>query len=231
MTLEQQWIEYDYNPFILYNSKGKIVSLNSEAQFLLGSTTANELFELATTYASINFGFKTTFIELEYGRYKFFGLTVGYEDEEQIGIKLYQIPSYKLNTTKPNGELTNIFTIIDLCISTNLINSDINFKKDFDPTIPEIVVNSNNLIKLLNKIYDYFRDNKEIITKVFYRVGEHIKFEDKKYSIFSISVSAQAANKNKINELEMLAKNGNFHIVINAAEVTVNLPMVTSTDS
>jgi uncharacterized Zn finger protein len=92
-------------------------------------------------------------------------------------------------------------------------------------------VNSNNLIKLLNKIYDYFRDNKEIITKVFYRVGEHIKFEDKKYSIFSISVSAQAANKNKINELEILAKNGNFHIDINAVEVTINLPMVTSTES
>lgn len=231
MTLEQQWIEYDYNPFILYNSKGKIISLNSEAQFLLGATTANEIFELATTYANVTFGFKTTFIELEYGRYKFFGLTVGYEDEEQIGIKLYQIPSYKLNTTKPNGELTNIFTIIDLCISTNLINSNINFKKDFDPTIPSIVVDSNHLIKLLNKIYDYFRDNEEILTKVFYRIGEHIKFEDKKYSIFSITVSAKNAQINKINELEMLAKNGNFHIDINAVEVTINLPMVTSTES
>ena len=39
------------------------------------------------------------------------------------------------------------------------------------------------------------------------------------------------ANKNKINELEILAKNGNFHIDINAVEVTINLPMVTSTES
>ncbi|HFB53860.1 MAG TPA: hypothetical protein ENJ67_03930, partial [Sulfurimonas autotrophica] len=96
MTLEQQWLEYDYNPFILFNAQGKILSLNAEAQFLLGSANAHELFELAKTYASINFGFKTTFVELEYGRYKFFGLTVGYEDEEQIGIKLYQSPTYKL---------------------------------------------------------------------------------------------------------------------------------------
>jgi len=228
MTLEQQWIEYDYNPFILFNSSGKIVSLNAEAQFLLGSTTAAELFDLAKTYASISFGFKTTFVELEYGRYKFFGLTVGYQDEEQIGIKLYQAPSYKLTATKPNGELTNIFTIIDLCIATNSINTDITFAKDFDPTIPDVIVDSNNLIKLLNKIYEYFRENETIITKVFFRVGEHIKFEDKKYSIFSITVKAESGNTDKIHELETLAKSSNFYIDIHNTEVTINLPMITS---
>ncbi len=228
MTLEQQWIEYDYNPYILFNSNAKIVSLNSEAQFLLGSTTGHELFELAKTYASINFGFKTTFIELEYGRYKFFGLTVGYEDEEQIGIKLYQVPSYKLNTTKPNGELTNIFTIIDLCIATNSINSNILFKKDFDPTIPDVIVNSNHLIKLLNKIYEYFKANNTIVTRVFFRIGEHIKFENKKYSIFSISVKAEHFDENRTDELKILAKNSNIYIDISDQQVTVNLPMITS---
>jgi hypothetical protein len=228
MTLEQQWIEYDYNPFILFNANGKIVSLNAEAQFLLGSTTTNELFELAKTYASINFGFKTTFIELEYGRYKFFGVTVGYEDEEQIGIKLYQAPSYKLNTTKPNGELTNIFTIIDLCIATYSINSDIIFKKDFDPTIPDVIVDSNKLIKLLNKIYEYFKDNDTILTKVFFRIGEHIKFEDKKYSIFSIAVKAKDVDESKTDELETLAQNSNFYIDISDRKVTINLPMISS---
>ncbi|MCK4737153.1 MAG: hypothetical protein KAT10_01230, partial [Sulfurimonas sp.] len=67
MTFEQQWIEYDYNPFVLFSSKGKVISLNSEAQFLLGAITTDELFNLATTYANLSFGFKTTFIELEFG--------------------------------------------------------------------------------------------------------------------------------------------------------------------
>jgi len=228
MTLEQQWLEYDYNPFILFNANGKIVSLNSEAQFLLGATTTHEIFELAKTYASINFGFKTTFVELEYGRYKFFGVTVGYEDEEQIGIKLYQAPSYKLNTAKPDGKPTNIFTIIDLCIATNSINTNITFKKDFDPTIPDVIVDSNNLIKLLNKIYEYFYGNEVILTKVFYRVGEHIKFEEKKYSIFSISVHAKEANERMANELEIIAKNSNFYIDISKEHVTINLPMISA---
>ena len=227
MNFEQQWIEYDYNPFVLFSSNGKIVSVNAEAQFLLGSVTPSALFDLAKAYASINFGFKTTFLELEYGRYKFFGLTVGYEDEEQIGIKLYQAPSFKLNTKKPDGELTNIFTITDLCISTNSINSHVNHTKSYDPTIPEVVVNSNKLIKVLNKMYECFEENDTIHTKVFYRIGEHIKFDGKKYSIFSISISADMVNKEKSAELKVLAESNNFYVELTTA-LTINIPMITA---
>jgi len=227
MTFEQQWIEYDYNPFVLFNSNGKIISVNSEAQFLLGTTTSSELFELAKAYASVTFGFKTTFVELEFGRYKFFGLTVGYEDEEQIGIKLYQAPSFKLNTPKPEGKLTNIFTIIDLCISTSSINSNIKYLKNYDPTIPDIIINTNKLIKVLNKIYSCFSDNDTITTEVFYRVGEHIKFEDKKYSIFSISVSGENLNILESKKLKITAEENNFYVDI-GQNITLNIPMITS---
>lgn len=227
MTFEQQWIEYDYNPFVLFNSSGKIVSLNSEAQFLLGATTPSTLFELAQAYASVSFGFTTKFIELEYGRYKFFGLTVGYEDEDQIGIKLYQMPSFKLSTKKPEGELTNIFTITDLCISTNSISSKSQFTKSYDPAIPEVIVNSNRLIKMLNKMYSCVLGNETIDTKVFYRVGEHIKFDDKKYSIFSISISAMDIDKEKSSELQALADKYNFYIEVGSS-LTINIPMITS---
>jgi len=227
MTFEQQWIEYDYNPFVLFNINGKIVSLNSEAQFLLGSTTASELFDLAKAYANVSFGFKTTFVNLEFGRYKFFGLTVGYEDEEQIGIKLYKAPSFKINSPKPDGQLTNIFTLIDLCISTNSINSNITYLKDYDPTIPDIIINSNQLIKVLNKIYSCFEENDTIHTKVFYRIGEHIKFEDKKYSLFSIRVSAENVNNARSNELKLMVENSNFYIDAKK-DLTINIPMITS---
>ena len=36
-TFNEDWIENDYNPFILFNANGKIISLNSEAQYLLGA--------------------------------------------------------------------------------------------------------------------------------------------------------------------------------------------------
>jgi hypothetical protein len=227
MTFEQQWLEYDYNPFILFSSNAKILSLNAEAQFLLGAASASELFELTTTYANVSFGFKTTFLELEFGRYKFFALTVGYENEDEIGVKLYQSPSFKLNNPKPIGELTNIYTLVDLCISTNSISTEIKYTKEFDPTIPEIIINVNQFIKLLNKIYACFEDNETINTKIFYRVGEHIKFEGKKYSIFSIEVKAENINQRKVDELEAIASNTNFYIDIQK-KITINIPMITS---
>jgi len=227
MTFEQQWLEYDYNPFILFGSNGKIKSLNSEAQFLLGAVSASELYELTTIHANITFGFKTTFLELEFGRYKFFGLTVGYENEDEIGIKFYQMPTFKIDKPKPSGEIVNIYTLVDLCISTNSINSDIVFLKEFDPTIPEIVINTNSFINVLNKTYSCFIESDKINTKIFYRVGEHIKFEEKKYSIFSIEISADILNKQRINELKLLAENTSFYINIQKS-ITINIPMISS---
>ena len=226
MTFEQQWIEYDYNPFVLFESNGKIKSVNAEAQFLLGAITPDELFNLATTYANVTFGFKTTFIKLEFGRYNFFALTVGYENDDEIGVKLYQAPSFKLNNPKPTGELTNIYALVDLCISTKSINSDIIFTKEFDPTIPDIVIDSNSFIKIYSKIYSCFMRNKKINTKIYYRIGEHIKFENKKYSIFSIEVSAQEMNTQEVNELEVMASNTNFYLDI-SKKITINIPMIT----
>lgn len=227
MTIEQQWIEYDYNPYILFSSEGKVKSLNSEAQFLLNSNNSKELFDLATTYANVSFGFKTTFIDLEFGRYKFFALTVGYDNEDEIGIKLYQAPSFKLTDKKPTGELINIYTLVDLCIATNSISSPAIFNKEYDPTIPEIIIDTNNFIKILNKIYSCFIDNDEIYTKVYYRIGEHVKFDDKKYSLFSVEVKAKNIDKQKKIELQGLVKNSEIFVDI-TKKITINLPMVTS---
>lgn len=227
MTFEQQWIEYDYNPFILFNSSAKIVSLNAEAQFLLSYASVEEIFNLATTYANISFGFKTTFLELDFGRYKFFAITVGYENDETIGIKLYQAPSFKINKPKLVGEVVNIYALVDLCILTYSINSKIVFEKDFDPTIPEIIIDSNSFIRVLNKIYSCYENSEKIMTKIFYRVGEHMRFEEKKYSIFSIEISANNIDEEMLDELKALIAKSSFYIDIQK-KITINIPMILS---
>ncbi|MBU4110237.1 hypothetical protein KJ988_04510, partial [bacterium] len=131
------------------------------------------------------------------------------------------------NPKTADGELTNIYTLIDLCISTNSISSKIHFVKDFDPTIPSIVLNSNKIIKILNKMYDCFKENEEILTRVFYRIGEHIKFENKKYSIFSIEINAKNMNKNKLTELKNFVEESGYYIEVQNG-ITINIPMITS---
>ena len=230
MTLEQQWLEYDFNPFILFNKEGKIISLNSEAQFLLSSATSKELFDIALAYASVSFGFKTTFLNLEFGRYKFFGITVGYIDEEEIGLKLYRTPTLNVSVIdEPTSkELINIYSVIELCISSNSIDNEINFIKDFDPAIPDIILDSNKFVKILNQIYKCFLNNKKITTKVFYRIGEYIKSNDKKYSLFSIKVSADYIDENHLKELYKLLNNANYYTDIKENSITINLPVITS---
>jgi hypothetical protein len=229
MNFEQQWQEYDFNPFILFSSSGKILSVNAEAQFLLGSASTTELFELATSYANVSFGFKTTFLNLEFGRYKFFGITVGYEDEEKVGLKLYQIPSFKIKKpTLDSGELTNIYTLLDLCIATNSISSTTLFLKDFDPTIPEIIINSNSFIKLINKAYLSFIKNEEIITKVYFRIGEYVRFEGKKYTLFSIEINAKETDLKALENFENFVKNSDYFVEVKLNTISINLPIITS---
>jgi nitrogen-specific signal transduction histidine kinase len=138
------------------------------------------------------------------------------------------MPSMKLNAKKPEGELTNIYTITDLCISTNSISSNIEFTKSYDPTIPDIIIDSNILIKLLNKAYHCFYENKTIDTKVFLRIGEHVRFEEKKFSIFSIEISAENLNTAKTNEVKNFAQSNGFYIEIGKRNITFNIPMITA---
>lgn len=226
MTFDQQWIEYDFNPFILFNSTGKIISLNTEAQYLLGAVESSAIYKIATTYASSSFGFKTTFLELEFGRFRFFGITVGYESEEEIGIRLYQLPSFQFTKQKPEGQLINVYTLIDLCISSNSIGSSTKFTKELDPTIPEIRLHTELFIKLLNKIYQAMNGSEKIATRLFFRVGEHIKFEGEKYSLFSIELSAETIARKYLSEITHLSEENNLYVDIKEQKITINVPMI-----
>ena len=226
MTFEQQWVENDFNPFILFDSHGKITSLNTEAQYLFGATTKETIFELATAYASPTFGFKTTFIDLEFEKYKFFGINVGYINDDYIGISLYRIPYFKFQRHKPSGNLTNIYTLIDLCISSNSIGSSTEYIKDIDPSIPEIRLYEKLFIKLLNKIYAALKHNSRVITKLYLCIGEHIRFDAKKYSIFSIEILAKDMEMRFEHDIIKLAEENNFFAEIKTTGVKINVPMI-----
>ncbi len=226
MTFDQQWIEYDFNPFILFNASGKILSLNTEAQYLLGAADSLVIYKIAMANASATFGFKTTFMDLEFGRFKFFGITIGYEDEEQIGIRLYQLPSFQFTKQKPQGNLVNIYTLIDLCISSNSIGSPVKYLKELDPSIPEVRLHAELFIKLLNKTYLAFSDNEIVLTRLFFRIGEHIKYEGQKYSLFAIEFSAQNMNRKYSSELIRLAEENNLYCDVRESKVTINIPMI-----
>lgn len=228
MDFCEKWIEFDYNPHLLFDKNGKILSLNNEAQYLLGYTDARSLFELAITYANANTGFKTSFIDLEFGRFRFFALMVGYDNENEIGLRLYQSPAFHYSKPAIEGNLVNVYTLIDLCISSNSIGNEISFTKELDPTLPSIRLQTENFIKLLNKIYTSHIDSSFISTKLYFRVGEYIRTEDKKYTLFSIEVTSENTSLLKNSEIRVMAEDMNIFVDSKTNKTILNIPLITS---
>ena len=128
MSLFEEWVELDLNPVLTFSSNARILYSNSEAQFLLNRIKSKELFDLALTYAPKTFGALTSYIDLTIKNYTFYAITVMYQNDEEIHMKLYKSAMVKkeskLNIKNINS--TNIFTLVDLAISSSKIKSNIN---------------------------------------------------------------------------------------------------------
>ena len=227
MNFCEKWIEFDYNPYLLFDQSGKILSLNNEAQYLLGYTDATVLFELAITYAKNNIGFKTSFLDLEFGRFRFFALMVGYDNENEIGLRLYQSPAFHYSEPDMEGDLVNVYTLIDLCISSNSIGTDIEFTKELDPTIPDIRLQTESFIKFLNKIYTSHTSSRRVETKLYFRVGEYIRTEDRKYTLFSIEIQSENVIRNRMSEIRFMAEEMNIFVDFKPNKTILNIPLIT----
>jgi hypothetical protein len=222
----EQWLDNDYNPFVLFDSNGKIVMINQEAQYLLSQVFAKELFDMANVYANVTFGFKTTLFDFRFGESLYYGITVGYLDDTHIGIKLYKTPVKRFVSFKESGEFINIYSLLDLCISAASISRKIVFKKDFDPTFPELKLQIEKFTQLVSKVFDSHKDAASITTKLAVKTGEYIKFNDKRYPIFLLSIEGGERDASKERTIEQLAQGINCTIYFKARETIISSPMI-----
>ncbi len=227
MLSAETWVEHDYNPFIVFDGNGKILSLNQEAQYLLGEVAHKKIFDLAGAYASITYGFKTTIVDLVFGSYKFYAITVGYDDEDSIGIKLYKNAIKKFANVEEYGESANIYTLLDLCISACSTNNAIKFCKEFDPTLPEIRLKVEDFMKLLTKVYhSHLHLAHTITTRLSLVTGEYIRFNQKKYPIFSISIKSDTRDLSYEKSIEEMALKSNCTVHFEYHETIISAALV-----
>ena len=225
MSFFEEWIELDLNPILSFSSTSKIIYSNSEAQFLLNRIKQKELFDLALSYAPKTFGAQTSYIDLAIKNYTFYAITVMYENEDEIHMKLYKSAMVKKENTLniKNINVTNIFTLVDLSISTSKIKSDINFIKNYDPSIPEFKLDASSFIKTLNQIFDAFKGNKNVSCSILLKIGEYIKIDEKKYSLISVEISTD--KENDFSSLN-IKENNSFILTKDDTKVTIDLPLI-----
>ena len=225
MSFFEEWVELDLNPILSFSSNAKILYSNSEAQFLLNRIKPKELFDLALTYAPKTFGALTSYIDLNIKNYTFYAITVTYENDEEIHMKLYKSAMVKkeskLNIKNINS--TNIFTLVDLAISTSKIKNNISFTKNYDPSIPEFKLDASPFIKTLSNVFEAFKDKKNVACSILLKIGEYIKIDGKKYSLISVEISS---NENTDFSNINLKDNHSFIITADENKITIDLPLI-----
>jgi hypothetical protein len=225
MECSDEWLEYDHNPFILFDRNGKVLTLNNEAQYLLGDVPAKEVFDLTLSYATHTYGFNTTIVDIEFKNYKFYALTVGYKDDEVIGIKLYKYPEKKYQKLNDGGVLVNIYSLLDMCMSANSTASDIEYVKEFDPTFPDIKLNVDEYVKIISYILSKLSHKQRIDVKMYLKVGEFLRVEGKKYNIFVLQFSCDETMFIESSILN-LSEKINCTIVQKKRSIQISSPMI-----
>lgn len=222
----EQLLENDLNPYILFDSNGKIKSYNKEAEFLLNFVSVKELFDLAVANASINFGFSQKYVNLKFNKLNFYAILVGYANDDEIALRLYK--SVTNETTVINDEklkMVNIFSLIELSKSSTLLDSDLKIDELYDISIPDMKININDFLLCLNDCFKLFANDEKITLQVQIKIGEYEIINKKKYKIAMLEFAADR-KINPINELEIKAKKANANIFFNQNKIKLEVPII-----
>ncbi len=225
----EAFVEWDNSPFILFNNSGKILYLNNAAEILFGYVSKKELYDIAVSYAPQNFGYKTTSLTLNYDSFIFHAITIGYENEEQISIRLYNTPR-----TKPTRKLeTDKFIITDINI---LLEANIALFKTknanplkllTDQDLPPFKLDQNNFSKLLRKVLNAFRSSDSIDISLKLLIGQHVIIEDKKEPLIQLSIEANGRYNDADEEIRLLAAESQIKSLLKEHSIKLEIPLIT----
>ena len=222
MNFYEELIENDLNPFILFNSNGKMKNFNKEAEFLFNFATPKELFDLAVSYASTTYGFKREFITLKYDKQSFYAILVGYINEDEIALRLYKEVSIQEPIKIDNNfQETNLFTLLELSKSTTLINSNLKIEEIYDVSIPELKLNINQFLVSMNSIFEQLVSLEQITLKVFIKTGEYEIIDNKKFNLINIEFTS-----NEKIIFENLHTSNTTNVFFSKNKIKVEIPLI-----
>ena len=222
------FIEYDNSPFILFDNVGRILYLNNVAEVLLGYVANQELYDITVSYAPKDFGYKTTRLELQYDIFSFYALTVAYENEEEIGLRLYSKPRLDprrdINTDKL--PLTELNTILEANITLFQLQNNNTLTLLVDQDLPRCRIDQNRFSKLLRKTLGSFRSSDSINISLKLVIGEYIIIQNKQEPMVQLIVSANGRYSDGDEEIRSMASHINTACTLKEHMVSLQIPFI-----
>ncbi len=224
----KSFIEWDNNPFILFSDQGRILYLNNAAEILFGYVTKKELYDISLSYAPQNFGYKTTSLTLNYDTFIFHAITVGYENEEQISLRLYNTPRIKPTRKIEKDKLntTDINILLEANIALFKTKNTNSLKLLTDQDLPAFKIDQNNFSKLLRKTLDAFRASDSIDISLKLLFGQHVIIDNKKEHIAQLSVHANGRYIDTDSEILTLAEISQVKCILKEYYIKLEIPLI-----
>jgi len=224
----QFFVECDSSPFILFGNTGKILYLNNVAEILMGYVVQQELYDIAVSYAPRDFGHKTTRLELQYDTFSFYAITVAYENEEQIGLRLYHRPRLDLANFQEMDNLppTDINILLEANIALFKLQNENNLELLTDQDLPLCKIDQNQFSKLMRKTLHSFRASDSIRISLTLMVGEYVLIRNKPERIIQFAITANGRYVENDKEIKSIADHINTTCILKEHSVHLQVPFV-----
>ena len=222
------FLENDSNPFILFTNQGKIKYLNTSAELLMGSCQPKDIFKIALTHAPKTFGSQKTALNLSFNSFEFYGINVLYDNEEYIGIHLYNKPLAKID----DNSLLEGYTLTDInvLLQANIELFNINYKGEIklltDYDIPQFQIHQNNFSLLLRNIFTQFEESTKLEILIKIKLGERVVIKNERYSIIIIQLKSNKRKESIDREIELLAHKNHINIHFKKQEIILEIPAI-----
>jgi hypothetical protein len=224
----QFFIECDNSPFILFGNSGKILYLNDAAEILLGYVSRQELYDITVSYAPRDFGSKTTRLELQYEAISFYALTVAYESEEQICLRLYHKPRIESGRALEMDKYpaTDINTLLEANITLFKLQNNNALSLLVDQDLPPCRIDQNQFSKLLRKILDAFRASDSISISLKLLVGEYVILREKREQLVQFHIEANGRYTNSDEEIRKISQHNNIAYTLKEHSISLQIPFI-----
>jgi hypothetical protein len=224
----ESFVEYDNSPFILFSNQGKILYLNQTAEILFGYVSQRELYDIALSYAPRSFGYKTTNLSLAYDTFFFHAISIGYENENEISLRLYhtprQLPSHSFKTD--SFIMTDINILLEANIALFRTKNNNPLKLLTDPDLPSFKIDQNAFSKILRKSLDAFSISKHIDISLKILISKHIIIENQKKPIVKLSIQGNERLLEKDKSLSNLCIENHIKYFSKSHEIALEIPLL-----